>query len=322
MINILSSYNIIFYLEVKVINNEKTYINSKNIFNRISSSLLLRIFTAIFLNNFTYFLIGLFNIADSNNTQTWIFQAIITIIITFISINRLKVLTTLKINQTLKIPKISIYTFIKILFISISILFLTGIFSKIIGNISNSSLTNSVVSSFNTIPSLFFSFFTICIIIPFCEELLFRGYVQNSLTNIDFISRIIITSLLFALIHTSLSQFILAFLLGIIFSITTEKYSSILPSIIIHTCINTLSFAENLLLYNKYTLIINLLYIFILTITILGIIYTLIYFNKYKHELSILKVDLKQFKLFLTSKYSIFYGIISIFLILSSMINT
>ncbi|SHH95024.1 CAAX protease self-immunity [Clostridium collagenovorans DSM 3089] len=292
----------------------------KDIFNTVSYSLMVRILAALALNSCIGFISGLFKIPKSNYTVFWISQAIITISITYIAIYSSKLSKSIKLSDALKKPKVPLKDFIKILFICISIVYLVGVVFHGIKNVQNNSISSTLQLSFSTKLPMIFSFLTLCIIIPFCEEVLFRGYIQGALVNMSPMTKIVITSLLFALIHSSVSQVIFAFALGSIFSIITIKYESILPSSIIHMCINTLSFIENLLIYKEYNMGLNILHIFSCITVIMSIIYGLVFLKNHRSKLSLSKIDFKLFKCFFTCKYCIVYVSFSIFYILMSAV--
>ena len=73
-------------------------------------------------------------------------------------------------------------------------------------------------------------------IIPaFSEELIFRGMILNGFARgIGKIGAIFLSSLLFALIHQSITQFIYPFIMGIVFSVVTIKTGNLFYSMIMH----------------------------------------------------------------------------------------
>ncbi|MCK4421835.1 CPBP family intramembrane metalloprotease [candidate division WOR-3 bacterium] len=80
-----------------------------------------------------------------------------------------------------------------------------------------------------------------CICAPFCEELVYRGILYNSIKEKNGkLYAIILSSLLWGILHTfNNNHFILSFAYGIILSIIFEKTRSISASILAHSCINT-----------------------------------------------------------------------------------
>ena len=85
-------------------------------------------------------------------------------------------------------------------------------------------------------------FFMACIIAPFCEEIIFRGYLYKIIrdkSNVLF--AIVINSLFFGAIHFEPSAIVPAAILGVALSMVRLKTNSLLPSIAIHTFHNLLA---------------------------------------------------------------------------------
>lgn len=78
---------------------------------------------------------------------------------------------------------------------------------------------------------------------PITEELAFRGlslgYFQKSVT---FAWANIFQALLFGLIHGNLIQFVYAFILGLLFGYIAHRTGSLMVTIILHVCFNSMSF--------------------------------------------------------------------------------
>lgn len=78
-----------------------------------------------------------------------------------------------------------------------------------------------------------------CIIAPVTEELVVRGFVLKNLSRVSQKFGIIVSALIFALMHENLPQFILAFTVGILLAYVTIKHNSIVPAIILHIIVNS-----------------------------------------------------------------------------------
>jgi len=89
----------------------------------------------------------------------------------------------------------------------------------------------------------FVLFFTIVIAAPFLEEILFRGIILDGfLKNYKTAHAILISALLFALIHGNLTQGTGALILGILLGWIYWKTDSIIPCILLHLINNGLAF--------------------------------------------------------------------------------
>ncbi len=78
-----------------------------------------------------------------------------------------------------------------------------------------------------------------CIVAPVTEELLFRGFVLKNMSVVSQRFGIIASAVLFGLWHENLSQFILAFAVGIFMGYLSVKYDSLVPAILCHMAVNT-----------------------------------------------------------------------------------
>ncbi len=84
-----------------------------------------------------------------------------------------------------------------------------------------------------------------CIIAPITEELFFRGMLLKVFSRASQRFAIVATAVFFGLAHGNLAQFMLAFLLGIFLAHIDLKHNSILPSVLVHIFLNTVSTAFN-----------------------------------------------------------------------------
>lgn len=93
---------------------------------------------------------------------------------------------------------------------------------------------------------------SIGIFAPFIEECCYRGILfQSFKRSTRIIASIVISSLLFGLMHLNLNQAAYAFLLGMMFAILVEATGSLIPSMMAHMLLNT---SQVLMLYweNNY----------------------------------------------------------------------
>lgn len=108
-----------------------------------------------------------------------------------------------------------------------------------------------------TIP-VYLSLISSGIIGPIYEEILFRYLLYNRLKKKYSIRKsILITTIIFALIHISPIKIIYAFILGLILNITYEKYHNIKAPILIHIAANTIVIF--LYEYNTYILLLSII---------------------------------------------------------------
>ncbi len=85
------------------------------------------------------------------------------------------------------------------------------------------------------------SILTLSIIAPLTEELLFQGlFLKSFLTKMTKSNAIVLSSLLFAILHLNLWQFAGAFLMGILLANMYIEFKSLLPCLIVHSIYNFL----------------------------------------------------------------------------------
>ena len=92
-----------------------------------------------------------------------------------------------------------------------------------------------------------------CIFAPILEELLMRGFILNGLyANYGIIVALLISSILFALLHFNIAQIIPSFICGIILGLIYLYTGSILSCIFAHMGYNLISYIMIILpIYNK-----------------------------------------------------------------------
>lgn len=291
--------------------------------NLIGSSLLIRILFGFGLNSLLSLVLGIFNLSSPNDETYWILQGLFIIIYNIITFYNISKTNKIPINDSIKIKVKPINTLqlIKVFCICIFIVFSTGILTSIIQHFLNFESKNIINNNINSIEAIIFSFITLCLITPVTEEILFRGTILKSLTKYDKITGILISSFLFAIIHTTINQVVFSFFIGIIFSVINIKYSSITPSIILHIFLNSFAYLENIFItYFEFQL--KYFYIFSIFISIIGFISLILYlFKNYKY-LHLKEINYKYIKKFLLSKYMIIYCSFSLLVILLTILSS
>ena len=112
------------------------------------------------------------------------------------------------------------------------------------------------------------------IIGPIIEELMFRGIVYNEAKNkYNNKKAIIITTIIFAILHVNFMQIIYAFIMGLIFIKVYEESKNIKAPIILHMASN-ITTTLYLILLTKDNLIINFIFLIISFIMLIVINFT------------------------------------------------
>ena len=80
------------------------------------------------------------------------------------------------------------------------------------------------------------------LVTPILEELLHRGVVYGRLRRtMGTLPSVILSALIFAILHFNIVQFIYAFLLGIVFALFVEKSKRLYPAVIAHIVANAIA---------------------------------------------------------------------------------
>lgn len=141
--------------------------------------------------------------------------------------------------------------------------------------ISTSCLLNMIIFKIFNIPkknnNIYFPILLIssCIIGPIYEEIIFRYIHLKKLKKFNNLSiSILINSIIFAIIHLSISKIIFAFFLSIIINIIYKKYNNIVYPILIHSSANFISlflkeYSKSILYLSIICLLINIYIIYL-----------------------------------------------------------
>ena len=86
-----------------------------------------------------------------------------------------------------------------------------------------------------------FIFISVVILAPIFEELIFRGMILRTLSKYNEIFAIIVTSLLFGLLHLNLTQAVPAFFMSLVLCYMSLKSDSLLVTILAHAANNLLA---------------------------------------------------------------------------------
>lgn len=98
---------------------------------------------------------------------------------------------------------------------------------------------------------LAFNIFALALLPAIAEELIFRGVIFNGFSVYGKKKAIIYSALLFALMHSSISQTIYPILAGTVFALVVSKTDNILYSMIIHFCNNCIVIVNNYVMIVK-----------------------------------------------------------------------
>lgn len=134
---------------------------------------------------------------------------------------------------------------------------------------------SSVSLPINTFYWFVINVILLAIIPAIMEEFIFRGMIFNGLRKSSFMLATIISSVMFALIHLSINQFVYPIIMGIVFSFVLEKTGSLAYSMIVHFCNNfiviLISYISNCLGFDFLNISVNNVESFLIVTLIAGL---------------------------------------------------
>ncbi|MBQ8827414.1 MAG: CPBP family intramembrane metalloprotease [Oscillospiraceae bacterium] len=120
------------------------------------------------------------------------------------------------------------------------------------------SKTVEIVATENSVGATILLYFYACLLGPLLEELLYRGVLLQGMRKYNERFALIISALIFGLMHQNYQQFVLGFLVGLVLGAITLRSGSIVPAIIFHIILNTTSSLASLAMqaadYEAFTL--------------------------------------------------------------------
>lgn len=144
-------------------------------------------------------------------------------------------------------------------------------------------MNEALFSMPHSVPTLVLSSISTCIFAPICEEFLFRGLILQKLRKYGDFFALLVSSIMFGILHGNFSQTPFAFIVGLALGFAVIETGSLFSSIIIHFLVNSISTAINISsLYlgdEKATFI----YYIYAAVIIAAAIVSLIYLIKKKH---------------------------------------
>lgn len=211
--------------------------------------------------------------------------------------------------KTLEKHKMSIKTFIICISITMFLMWIGNIIGAVITNGIGSLIQQEVSNPIESVISnsgLIANILIITLIAPIFEEIIFRKLLIDRTIKYGGTISVLLSATLFAFFHGNLSQFFYAFLLGGFFAIIYIKTGQIKYTIGLHMIINFIGSVVSLFVSQPLLELANgtvispastvgvILYILItLGLTIMGLIYSIKYFDKSKFDGSEKEIILK-----------------------------
>lgn len=168
------------------------------------------------------------------------FFAVLIIPILLLLITKRDIKATLRLNKNLDILQVLLLAVFSLcIFFLLQII--NGIFITGISGFLGEPVQSNGITDATSITQLLFEIVIIGGLSAICEEIFFRGFVLRAFERKSPIVAIIMSSLIFAIMHGNLQQIFYAFLCGIILGTVVILTDSLLAGCMIHFTLNTLS---------------------------------------------------------------------------------
>lgn len=110
--------------------------------------------------------------------------------------------------------------------------------------------TADITGSVNSAAANIIMYFYACFGAPLIEEVMYRGVILQGLRKYNERFAIVISSLLFGLMHQNIQQCILGILFGLVLGTLAVKTGSIIPTIVCHFAVNSSGVLMTLIIMN------------------------------------------------------------------------
>lgn len=143
----------------------------------------------------------------------------------------------INLGELVRFKKLKISTIILVILFAYAITPLLNLINMISMLFVKNDIQNMIEQIVNEKP-MYIGIITVALIPSIFEEIVYRGIFYNEYRKINVLKGILLSALLFALLHMNFNQFFYAFIMGMVFAFVIEATDSILASIIIHFVIN------------------------------------------------------------------------------------
>lgn len=150
----------------------------------------------------------------------------------------IRVLNTIKVNK--KSIRLGLLAYPIMLLTNTCLTYVTSIITNIFKKNGTTIPTADFSVDKASASAIILTILYLVVVAPIAEEIVFRGFILKAITPFSRKGAIVLSALLFALMHKNIPQAVGAFGIGIIFAIIDTKANSIVPSIIMHSLNNLL----------------------------------------------------------------------------------
>lgn len=143
-----------------------------------------------------------------------------------------------KMNGIVEVKKAPLWTYIAIILMSVALCL--GINNLLfISNLASLSTGYEQTMEALYSPSLGIQIICLGILIPLCEELVFRGLMYKRLREYSgFVGAMLYSAIVFSFMHINIVQAVYAFFMAVVFAFVYEKYGSVKAPVVAHVAAN------------------------------------------------------------------------------------
>lgn len=199
----------------------------------------------LYVSSYAMAMTALFGNADYKSpTFDLLISAVSSILAMFITGLLYCALSKTRVNTILPVRKVKPSLLFKVVLIALAVSFLSNyITDALISNLSMFGYENNISMEYATKTPLenLLYVFSVAVMPAFVEEFMFRGIILNKLRQFGDGFAVLVSSILFGLIHGNLVQIPFAFVVGLALGFIVVKTNSIIPSMIVHFTVNATS---------------------------------------------------------------------------------
>lgn len=219
-------------------------LNSRLKLKKTSNGLGFYIFTIILTMYFVsivFVVAAAFRNAETENPVVSLVEIIASLTSMFIIGIFYCLLSNTRLNEVVPLKKVKPSIMIYSVLMAFALAFVSDYFTELfVSGVSIFGLHNNVDFSFKSkgVVDNIFYIISVAIIPPISEEFAFRGIILNKLRKYGDTFAILISALMFGLIHGNIVQIPFAFIIGLVAGFITVKTGSIIPAMITHFLVN------------------------------------------------------------------------------------
>lgn len=206
--------------------------NEKNRIRGINRVFLCTVFTSLLASLVTQLMSSEWGVSITEFQAILVSQVVLILpALAYIILNKINVVSFIRLN---KIRWMTVLQLVLFAFMVMPLMNLISCLSLLVFENHIVGTVQGMVSNTN----FFLCFMAIAVIPAVLEEAVYRGVFFSEYSKYNVRKGIVLSALMFGLLHMNMNQFLYAFAMGIVFALVIEATGSIVSSMIIHLTIN------------------------------------------------------------------------------------